>query len=71
MYSHTDMYATAHSNIIQNSQKCRKKSKGPFSGKLINSGSIHANSCKIHAIEYYLAIKRIELLMHACLKHAQ
>lgn len=46
MYSHTDMYATAHSNIIQNSQSVEKKSKGPFSGKLINSGLIHANHAK-------------------------
>lgn len=30
MYSHTDMYATAHSNVIQNSQSVGKNPKVHF-----------------------------------------
>ena len=52
-----NLYTDVHNSIIHNSQKCRQP-------KLLYPGDWINKVLYIHTMEYYLAIKRNEVLVH-------
>lgn len=56
IYSHKNLYMNVHSNI-HNSQKC-KQPKCPSTDKWVNK------MWSIHLMDYYLAIRRNDVLIH-------